>query len=390
MKLFSQNRVAILMNSLLVHAGVERRTLEFARFLLQRGYSVDIFVLRKIGPLEAELGAMGAGVHDVRVYDYSKNGTYRLSAAGLLRLLAATWRGRFGLIFCVQPPSSLFGRVVLFPPLGRKIVAMERFSTCGRSVRRRFAERILSLWTTKIVCVSSLLRDELLTEAGIPRHKIEVVENGVEPETAHSRLPNLRNRLAGKFVFGCVGTLESRKRQWLILDALTKIREATGRVPFLVLVGRGDAEASLRSRAHALGLTDYVHFAGETTHPHDYYPLFHAFLFPSAEEGFGSAWAEAMSHGLPVICTNIRPMSDYVRHDQNGLLFPKDDSSRLAEAMMEVMNNPALGYRLGNAARVYAAETFNRDRQLAKLLAAATGSRVEGILSSRPESRTQS
>jgi L-malate glycosyltransferase len=368
---FQKRRVAIVVNSLLVHAGVEQRTLELAQFLCARGFSVEVCALRQVGKIAPHFEAIGVPVRGVRAYEYlEETGGYRFRAAGLLRLWWFFVHGRFGVVFCVQPPSSLVARLALWPPLGRRIVAMERFLIGERSPRRLFLDRLLARWTTRIVCVSTLLKDELIERARIPADRIAVVENGVEIAPPHDSLAELRARLAGRFVFGCVATLEPRKRQRVILDALARM---AGERPVLVLVGCGESEALLREQAQRLGIADDVIFAGETAHPHDYFRLFDAFVFPSVEEGFGTAWAEGMTHGLPVICADVRPMRDYLRHEENGLLFPADDADALAREMARVRDDAALRRHLGERAAAEAGERFNRDRQLARLVEIATG-----------------
>lgn len=382
MLFFRPGRVAIVVNSLLVYAGVEQRTLELARFLEARGYEVEVLVLREVGKVAAEYERLGVPVQFVPTYEYTAEGGCRLSFAGFIRLAYRLAAGRFGVIFCVQPPSSLIGRLALLPTLGRRVVAMERFLISGRSSRRKWLDRFLARWTTRIVCVSKLLKDQLMEECAIPDSKIAVVENGVSIEPEKDPLPALKEQTRGRFVFGCVGTIEGRKRQELLIEAMAELipLAGPGRRPCLVLVGGGPERERLEEKARSSGIAEAVIFAGETAHPHDYYRLFDAFVFPSVEEGFGTAWAEAMAHSLPVICADLRPMNDYIRPGETGLLFAKDDQPELVATMLRVMSEPELASRLGSAAARYAREHFDRETQLAKLVSLATGRPLEELV----------
>lgn len=370
MGLFQKSKVVIVVNSLLTHAGVEQRTFDLAEFLVKRGFHVEVFVLRAIGKVATSFEEMRVRVRFIQVYEYTDGGHYRFSLSRFLQLCWRLWSGRFYSIFCVQPPSYFFARLAVFPPLGRKIVAMERFLVSGRSQRRLWLDWLFAQWTTKIVCVSTLVRDQLIADAGLTADKVVAIENGVAVAPVNDSFSELKESIAGKFVFGCVATLTARKRQGLILESLAQLCKSThgGSHPLLILVGGGDDEPVLRQRVRELGIDANVMFAGETAHPHDYFRVFNCFVFPSIGEGFGNAWAEAMMHGLPVICANVRPMSDYVTHDVNGFLFPPDDSGALMGAMKRLRADSTLRERLGQNARQFAHEHFQRDRQLAKLV----------------------
>jgi glycosyltransferase involved in cell wall biosynthesis len=368
---FKRDKAVIIVNSLLMNAGVERRTLDFARFLKRKGLQVEVCVLRELGKIAPVFEAAGIPVRLIKVYEYNDAaGTHSFSPFRFLALVGHLLVGRFGLVFCVQPPSSIFGRMACYPPMGRGILAMERYLVTGRSRRRLKIDRWMARWS-RVVCVSRLLRDDLVAD-GIPATAISVIEDGVTIEPPVNPQEELRARLAGRFVFGCVGLLTHRKRQALLIQALAELpRDTPAGRPALLLVGAGEDEASLRKLTADLSLDADVIFAGEQTHVHDFYPLFDAFVFPSIGEGLGNVWAEAMLHALPVICADVRPMNDYIRHDQNGLLAAPDDAHALAAQMLRLIESASLRHNLGQAGQAFAQQHFDGERQMEKLLAAA-------------------
>jgi len=368
--IFKSDKVAIVVNSLLVNAGVERRTLDFATFLRRRDLHVEVFVLRAIGGIAPIFKEAGIPVWHIRVYDYDDaSGRYHFFPVAFLHLVAGLLRGRFGLIYCVQPPSYIFGRLAVFPPLGRRIVAMERFLVGGRSKRRLRMDRWMARWS-RVVCVSTLLRDELARDSGIPSDQIAVIEDGVSVAPPVDPQTELRGRLAGRFVFGCVGLLTRRKRQALLIEAFaTLVRDLppAGR-PALILVGAGEDEEQLKKRVADSQLESDVIFTGEQIHVHDFYPLFDCFVFPSVGEGLGNVWAEAMQHGIPVICADVRPMNDYLRHNETALLAAPDDAKALTIEMGRLMDSEILRRQLGAHGKAFADDHFNAGRQMQKLL----------------------
>jgi glycosyltransferase involved in cell wall biosynthesis len=73
------------------------------------------------------------------------------------------------------------------------------------------------------------------------------------------------------------------------------------------------------------------------------------FVLASRFEGYGMAYAEALSRGLPVIGTMAGAIPDTVPH-QAGLLVPPGDVSALAEALRSILADADLRRRLSDAA----------------------------------------
>ena len=66
------------------------------------------------------------------------------------------------------------------------------------------------------------------------------------------------------------------------------------------------------------------------------------FVFPSGTETFGNVLLEAMSSGLPVICTDSGGVTDFTNHLENAYVCRYKDSASLALGMSKMLNNPEL------------------------------------------------
>lgn len=66
------------------------------------------------------------------------------------------------------------------------------------------------------------------------------------------------------------------------------------------------------------------------------------FVFPSLWEGYGIVLAEAMSHGLPIIATNISAIPEIVTDGVNGILVPPKNTTQLLQAMNTLINDKQL------------------------------------------------
>ena len=79
---------------------------------------------------------------------------------------------------------------------------------------------------------------------------------------------------------------------------------------------------------------------------------------PSYREGLPKALLEGMAAGLPCVTTNVPGCREAVIDGENGLLVPPKDYLSLANALQQLILNPALRLMMGNRGRVMAETEF--------------------------------
>jgi glycosyltransferase involved in cell wall biosynthesis len=82
------------------------------------------------------------------------------------------------------------------------------------------------------------------------------------------------------------------------------------------------------------------------------------FAFPSTLEFFGMVIGEAMLASAPVVVLNRPPMNELVVNNVSGLLVELDEPASLSEAINRVLDDPAFGHQLGEAAHNAASSQF--------------------------------
>ena len=113
----------------------------------------------------------------------------------------------------------------------------------------------------------------------------------------------------------------------------------------------------------------------------DHYASADLFAFSSLTETFGNVVLEAMASGLPVVAVRAGGVGDTVLPGRTGLLVESTDpASKLAEALIRLVDDHALRTKLAAQAREYAlGQSWSaimgglRDRYLAALPAPAGG-----------------
>lgn len=83
---------------------------------------------------------------------------------------------------------------------------------------------------------------------------------------------------------------------------------------------------------------------------------------PSYREGFPKVLLEAMACGLPCITTDVPGCRAAVRHNDNGLLIPVNDSVALANAISTLAQNQEMRSVMGQRGRIRALEEFSQEQ----------------------------
>jgi glycosyltransferase involved in cell wall biosynthesis len=143
-----------------------------------------------------------------------------------------------------------------------------------------------------------------------------------------------------------VGRIDPRKGIDTAIEALPQLAPDAS----LTVVGGGDDPHldELRSLAAQLGVERRVAFERR---PRDEVPSAYAssdaVVFPARwEEPFGLVPLEAMAVGRPVVATGTGGSAEYLRHEENCLIFERDDPAALAAAVTRLAQDDALRRRL--------------------------------------------
>ena len=199
------------------------------------------------------------------------------------------------------------------------------------------------------------------------REKCRVVSYGIDRTPFLSARTEqsmaIRSCYGGGPLLLFVGVLRYYKGLNYLLEAMLKIPAR------LLIVGDGPMGDSLRAQASALRLGDKVTFIGRVADADlpAYYRAADLFVLPASErsEAYGLVQLEAMSSGLPVVCTELGTGTSYVNlHGESGLVVPPKDPEALARAINTLLTNDTLRRRLGEGALTRSA-LFTVERMLA-------------------------
>lgn len=84
-------------------------------------------------------------------------------------------------------------------------------------------------------------------------------------------------------------------------------------------------------------------------------------IVPSLYESFSYTVAQAMMRGIPVIASRVGGIPETLNGGRCGILVEPNNPEELAEAILNLAQNPAKRAHLGEAAREYAVSKFSSD-----------------------------
>lgn len=180
---------------------------------------------------------------------------------------------------------------------------------------RLFKIRIKS--ATKIIVNSNYMKNELCKMYSIPKKKIILIQNGIQPIKKKSYI-----KLKGKIKLLFVGRLSYEKGILLLLEAFGKLsKEIKGL--HLHIVGIGPLFNKIKILIDNKNLCNHVTLHGfipQNKIP-KYYNSCDFFISPSIYEPFGIMNLEAMRSQIPIITSNVGGIPEIIKDNFNGIII---------------------------------------------------------------------
>jgi glycosyltransferase involved in cell wall biosynthesis len=183
-----------------------------------------------------------------------------------------------------------------------------------------------------IVTVSRFTGDQVCGLLGIEASRVKVIHHGVRKrEAAQPRRENIVLH---------VGAIQHRKNVQRLVEAFESVGVSDWRLVLAGSYGYGAAQILERiSSSPARSRIDVTGFVSEDRLS-DLYSVASIFAFPSLDEGFGMPVLEAMSAGVPVICSNTSALPEVA--GDAALLVDPSSLEEIAYSLGKLINDADL------------------------------------------------
>lgn len=221
-----------------------------------------------------------------------------------------------------------------------------------RSWLRNLAGRALMPSTSRHFGVADAQRSHLTGGLHCPAEKIRIIYNGVDLQLfgAGGGKADMGQFgiAADDFVVGIVAALRPEKDHATLLRSAKILLAGVSNAKILI-VGDGPERTRLEELGIELGIADRVCFTGGRNDVRDILRGIDVFVLCSVTECFPLSVLEAMASARPVVCTDVGGIGEIVQHGVTGYLVPAQDSQALSDRIKELLSDPALAHRMGQA-----------------------------------------
>ncbi|MCG6533147.1 MAG: glycosyltransferase [Syntrophales bacterium LBB04] len=339
----SKTRVAVVVSHLTI-GGAEQLLLELLRHIDRQKFDLHIFFLREPGIMGKEVLQLGFPVSTGII-------RFKFDFLGVFRLARLLKEFQTDVVFLINHLNTLF-----FGVLAAKLAGVPTCINWENETFKKYpfhhltmlGRRILHLGIDYVVAAAKGHGDYIATEEKIPYRKVRVIYNGVDPSRFQSNLSpqEARNRLGippQSQVVSIVAALRPDKAHHVFLQAARKIVDAIPGTHFLI-IGDGPQRQLLEKLSGELKLEHNVHFLGFQRQLGDILAAVDINCLSSypQQECLSVAAIEAMSAGIPIVCTDVGFMKECVIPNETGFLVPVDDPMALAEKIILVLQNHEL------------------------------------------------
>ncbi len=165
----------------------------------------------------------------------------------------------------------------------------------------------------KVIAVSNLTRNIVITRYGVPAEKVFTIYNAVEPVEGQE-IGNVPNKQRDKVVT-FLGRITYQKGPEYFVEAAHQVLQKMDNVKF-VMAGSGDLLEKMIKRAADLGITSKFHFTGflKGDDVVNMLNISDVYVMPSVSEPFGISPLEAMRSNVPVIISKQSGVSEILKH----------------------------------------------------------------------------
>ena len=186
-----------------------------------------------------------------------------------------------------------------------------------------------------VIAISNKIHNWLLSERRIHKNKITTIHYGVQ-------IKERNNKTEFKNVIGTAARFLPWKGWDKVIETAAKLRDLN--LDFKLLLAGSDDEnykQKLENLVDVNNLNDYIIFENHYENIEIFFEKIDLFLYLTESEGFGLVVLEAIENNIPVVCSNIEPLSEFVENSYKTLVN-RDNTGDIANFVYKILNDDDL------------------------------------------------
>lgn len=247
-------------------------------------------------------------------------------------------------------PSANISMCVMRSLLNFKLIVSERSYTINIDLKTKIKYRIYR-YADFVVPNSFSEENNIKFHFPFLKNKIFAIQNFVDVDHF---LPLLKSSYTNTPLLLCVGRLIPSKNVLKLIDAVRVLIENGLNFRVLWVGKQYDKQylSEVEERIFENKLSDIFKLKDQTENILSEYQNADIFCLPTLYEGYPNVICEAMSCGLPVVCSRVCEIPNIVKDNENGFLFDPNDVDSIVGALKKVLLlSPAQRLEMGQRNR---------------------------------------
>jgi glycosyltransferase involved in cell wall biosynthesis len=327
--------------------GAETLLVNLVQRLDRDGFLPELCCLKEPGPLAETLAGsipthsrLLSSKYDLRVF---------------ARLSALIRQRRIDAVVTVGAGDKMFwGRLAAW--WQRVPVVLSALHSTGWPDAVGRLNRTLTPLTDRFIAVAEPHGRYMVDVLGFPANRVAVIPNGVDTQRFRPQ-PELRRTVRRQLripddapLCGIVAALRPEKYHELFLRVAADVQRRLPTAHFLI-IGDGPQRSQLERLANGLNCRAQIHFLGARTDIPELLAALDLFALTSRNEANPVSVLEALACGVPVVAPRVGSLGETVIDGQTGYLVAADDAEAATHRWLELLSQPDLASRMGQAGR---------------------------------------
>ncbi|KAF0150959.1 MAG: Glycosyltransferase [Ignavibacteria bacterium] len=244
--------------------------------------------------------------------------------------------------------------------------------------KKDFLHRWIYSRVTKAFAISSMIAKNLEETTPLTKDKIVLLHNAIDTTKFDPSIID-RNKVRSEFslveneiLIGMIARISPGKGHEEFLEAAEILSTKFFNIKFMIVgeASRGEEAYAqkIKTQAAQINLGSKLIFAGFRKDTPEILAALDIFIFPSHDEAFGIALAEALSMGKPSVCSNFAGVLDIAVDNLTSFLFEKGNGKDLALKTEQLIVSKETRERFAIEARKRAVEMFDMEIFTNKLI----------------------
>lgn len=326
---------------------------------LDRTHFTPIVICPENSPLASAVKEMGVDVIPLEIVD-GLHPLKDVQAALALRKILHKLKPE--ILHIHSAKAGLVGRLAVRTKRRPKVVLTMHSFVCdermGEQRKRLYArmERYFAKVTDQIITVSQALKDELVSEIGLPASLITVIYNGL----AFRKAPKVPH---GGVRIGTIARLAPQKGVENFIRAAALVLMKHPEVSFGI-VGDGPLKRSLSDLARSLSIYEEVDLLGARADVSAFLGELDLFVLTSTREAFGITVTEALAQEIPVVATRVGGIPEIIDGKTTGLLAESNNPQDIADKICQMLDDREAAQQMARAGNEFIRTRFTAVQML--------------------------